>query len=315
MKGTTLGGTAREWPHRLLRSHLPLGAATGLLLVLFMTLPSFDPQRYPQMDMRSGSALPRPMDMTPAPATHGAGATASPAPHGGSPTASPATHAGSRTPAPGHGDQASSTTHAGDQAGATSTERTNDRGRRLFDQRLTVATGYVATALLGVTLLIGPGNLLLRKRNPISSYLRRDIGMWVAGVSVVHVIYGALLHSGGQLSGLLSYFIADGSPLLNSFGLGNWTGLAATLVVVGLLTISSDLALRTLKAGPWKWLQRLNYFLFALVVAHAIFYGALLRATSPFTILLVGGVIAVFAGQAMGIWLWRRSAHRTARAA
>jgi TctA family transporter len=66
--------------------------------------------------------------------------------------------------------------------------------------------------------------------------------------SVVHVIYGSLLHSGGQLSAFLNYFVApNGSPRLNSFGLGNWTGLAATVIVVGLLAISSDFALRKLK--------------------------------------------------------------------
>jgi len=87
------------------------------------------------------------------------------------------------------------------------------------------------------------------------------------------------------------------------------------VIVVGLLTISSDLALRTLKAPRWKWLQRLNYVLFALVVAHAIFYGALLRLTSPFTLMLFLSVIAVMAGQTTGIWLWRRRWRTTALAA
>jgi sulfoxide reductase heme-binding subunit YedZ len=88
------------------------------------------------------------------------------------------------------------------------------------------------------------------------------------------------------------------------------------VIVIGLLAISSDLALRRLKAGRWKWLQRLNYVLFALVVAHAFFYGALLRVTSPFTLLLGLSVLAVFVGQAVGVWLWRRrSARRTAAVA
>jgi methionine sulfoxide reductase heme-binding subunit len=84
--------------------------------------------------------------------------------------------------------------------------------------------------------------------------------------SVVHVIYGLQVHGvRGQLSDFLDYFVApDGSPLTNSFGLGNWTGLAATVIVVGLLAMSSDFALRKLKAGPCKNLQRLNYALFAL---------------------------------------------------
>ena len=122
------------------------------------------------------------------------------------------------------------------------------------------------------------------------------------------------MHGGGQLSvdGILDYFIVDGSPLTNSFGLGNWTGLAALVIVVGLLALSSDVALRTLKFRTWKWLQRLNYALFALVILHALFYGALVRLDSPFTLLLGLSVIAVFVGQAVGIWLWRRYARRAA---
>ena len=292
------------------------------MLVLFVTLPAFDPLAYVRTDMSSSSALPRAMDMG------GGGASPSRQPgdfgamdHGASQTAPPADHGGSRTPSPtAHAGTAgaSSTGHASGPtpAGAHGTDQagqmdaggiTDERAKSRLDQRLTVATGYVATGLLALTLLVGPANLLLRRRNPISSYLRRDAGMWTAGFSVVHVFFGLQVHSAGQLSGFLAYFVAaDGSPLLNSFGLGNWTGLLAIVVVAGLLTISSDLALRTLKAPTWKWLQRLNYATFALVVLHAFFYGALLRVTSPFTVLLLLSVIAVSAAQALGIWLWRR---------
>jgi sulfoxide reductase heme-binding subunit YedZ len=188
-------------------------------------------------------------------------------------------------------------------------------GSRFFNQQFTVATGYVAVGLLGLTLLIGPANLLLRRRNPLSNYLSRDVGTWAAIGSVVHVIFGLQVHGGGRISDFLSYFVApDGSPWLNSFGLGNWTGLGALVIVVGLLAVSSDFALRKLRARPWKRLQRLNYALFALVIAHAFFYGALLRITSPFTLLLGLSVIAVFVGQAVGVWLWRRRYARTAAA-
>jgi methionine sulfoxide reductase heme-binding subunit len=174
-------------------------------------------------------------------------------------------------------------------------------------QQLTVGTGYIALGLLGITLLIGPANLLLRKRNPISSYLRRDVGTWTAIFSVVHVIFGFQVHGSLRINAILNYFVAqDGSPLLNSFGLGNWTGLAALVIVVGLLATSSDFVLRKLKAGTWKNLQRLNYALFVLVIAHAFFYGALLRLESLYTLLLLFSVITIFVGQAIGFWLWRR---------
>ncbi|MPZ24518.1 MAG: hypothetical protein GEU28_13525 [Dehalococcoidia bacterium] len=175
-------------------------------------------------------------------------------------------------------------------------------------RQLTVTTGYIGTGLLGLTLLIGPVNLLLRRRNPVSHYLRRDVGTWTAIFSVIHVIFGFQVHGTGELSGILSYFVRvrDGIPQLNSFGLGNWTGLAATVLVVVLLALSTDSALRQLKGKTWKDLQRLNYTLFALVILHAFFYGALLRMTSPFTLLGTLIVIAVVVGQAVGIWLWRR---------
>jgi DMSO/TMAO reductase YedYZ heme-binding membrane subunit len=61
-----------------------------------------------------------------------------------------------------------------------------------------------------------------------------------------------------------------------------------------------------LKAKRWKWIQRLNYAVFALVILHAFFYGALLRMNSPFTGLLILSVGVVCIGQAVGIWLWHR---------
>jgi sulfoxide reductase heme-binding subunit YedZ len=291
---------------------VPLAVASVGAFLLFMSLPTFDPQAYPRADMMGGP-LPRPIGES-APMSR----SAEPAPsidHGGSQT--PAGHGASQTPPAGHGGgQGPQPSHSGAQpqsgnAGASPSVIQD----RFTKARLTTATGYVATGLLALTLVIGPANLLLRRRNPVSSYLRRDVGAWTAIFSVVHVILGLQVHGGGELSGLLGYFLApDGGPLLNSFGLGNWTGLAATVIVVGLLAISSDLALRKLKADRWKWLQRLNYALFALVFAHAFFYGAMLRVTSPFTLLLGLSVLAVFVGQAVGFWLWRRRSARKSAA-
>lgn len=52
--------------------------------------------------------------------------------------------------------------------------------------------------------------------------------------------------------------------------------------------------------------------LFALVVVHALFYGALRRMTSPFTRILIATVVAVLVGQAIGVWRWRRHRRRAA---
>lgn len=188
---------------------------------------------------------------------------------------------------------------------------TPSHGRTFSIGRLTSPTGDIALVLLGVTLLVGPANLLLRRRNPPHNYLRRDLGTWTAIWSIVHVILAFQGHGGGAFS-FVDFFFAGGRPLTSSFGIGNWLGLAALVIVVGLLVTSTDRWMRELKAPSWKSLQRLNYTLFVLAVAHGLFYGALRRMTSPFTLVMFATVIAVVGGQAVGIWLWRRRRSRTA---
>jgi DMSO/TMAO reductase YedYZ heme-binding membrane subunit len=272
-----LGGRSGDWRHRLLSFHVPLALASALVLVLFMTLPLFDANVYPHADIGSG-AFPQQRERG----------------EGG-----PMGHGGDQAGPMGHGRAQTS----------SSDEIPSDTFLGLSNRGFTVATGYVALGLLALTLLIGSANLLLRRPNPVSTYLARDVGTWAAIASLVHVFYGLQVH--GQLRNFLDYFVLDGRPLTNSFGLGNWTGLAATVIVVGLLATSSNFALRKLKARRWKRIQRLNYALFALVIAHAFFYGALLRMTSPFTLLLLLSAIAVFVGQAVGVWLWRQRHART----
>jgi methionine sulfoxide reductase heme-binding subunit len=290
---------------RLVRHHLPVAAVSVLTFVAFMTLPTFN--RSTEHEAAAGGDS-MPAQATPAPSGHGdqSGSTG----HGGQSGSSG--HGGDQ-PAPSHeSTPAPSMEHEGGQEGSIDpVEGMSASDDRTFVRQFTLATGYVATGLLGVTLLIGPLNLVLRRRNPVSSYLRRDVGLWTVVFSVVHVGFGLQVH--GALSDFMNYFLApDGSPLTDAFGLGNWTGLAATVIAVGLLALSSDFALRKLTARPWKRLQRLNYALFVLVLAHAVFYGALSRTTSPFTLLLGLIVVAVFVGQTIGVWLWRRKAARPA---
>src|SRR6266511_850191 len=236
-RSSTQPRTGRDLRRRSLRHHVPLAFASAAVLVLFMSLPRFEANRYPHADIFSG--------------------------------AFPQERQRRETGPMGHGGGQSS----------NSEEIPSDSFLGLSIRGFTVGTGYVALGFLGLTLLIGPVNLLLRRRNPVSGYLRRDVGTWTAIFSVVHVIYGLQVHD--RLSDFLNDFVApDGSPLTNGFGLGNWTGLAALVIVAGLLALSSDAALRKLKAKNWKRLQRLNYALFVLVIVHAFFYGALVRRDS-----------------------------------
>src|SRR5215207_1584613 len=279
--------TSRGLRRRFLRHYLPLALGSAVVLLLFMTLPRFDSGT--QVDIFSG-ILPKDFPAGQAGRMQ----------HGpGQPPPQPGAHEIPKEKLEQIPEQ-----HRSQIPGLSPTsEEVDDRS---FWRRMTTASSYVALALLALTLLIGPAKLLLRRRNPVSSYLRRDVGAWTALFSGAHVVVSLKVHGSGAIGDFLHFFVVDGTPQTNSFGWGNWTGLAALVIVAGLLVLSSDAALRKLKAKNWKRLQRFNYVLFALVVVHAFFYGALLRETSSYTILLGLIVIGVVIAQLLGVWLFRR---------
>jgi sulfoxide reductase heme-binding subunit YedZ len=327
---TTIASRAAEEPtsardtlrRRLVRHYLPLALTSAAALVLFMNVSFFNANRYPPpadiFTEGAKGALPDgdyPPE-NPTDRSQHEGGTSPQQPGATSPTiGTTGDHTG--PPVGGHGGgQPGAPTAPPDasQAGAAAEQsHAGNQGSVLRMRRYSTATGYVATILLGLTLLIGPANLLLRRRTPISSYLRRDVGIWTAITSVIHVVFGFLVkHGDGEL---LGYFLQPGDRsriLTNSFGLANWAGLAAVLVVAGLTVISSDVALRQLKARRWKQLQRLDYVLFALVILHAVLYGALWRTTSPYTVLLGIVLVGVVAGQVVGVRLWHQRDRRMA---
>jgi len=248
--------TGGDMRRRLLRHHLPLALASAVVLALFMGLPGgFDSGENRGLNIFTGTF---PRKDFPGVQTGQPGGSRAPEQQGTS----------HQTPQPGAGHQPRQ--HGGgqrrpEQQGGSSVGPTAEEvEERSFVRRFTTATGYVALVLLALTLLIGPANLLLRRRNPVSGYLRRDVGAWTAVVSFVHVVVSLRVHGSGQIRDFLDFFVADGSPLRNSFGLANWTGLAGLVIVAGLLALSSDAALKKLRAKNWKRLQRLNYALFAL---------------------------------------------------
>ena len=278
--GEPFGGTNGDLRYRILHFHVPIAIVSAAIIFLWMNFSLFQPAGHQG-----------PMQATSHQSPHQTNDQA---------TAHP-------------GQQSHNSTNPMEHSG-NQTANSDRSQNRLSIARFTTATGYVALGLLGITLLIGPANLLFRRKTPISSYLARDAGTWAAIISVIHVIAGFFVHGPpAPLSDriLFYFFASDGRPLTNAFGWANWTGLTATVIVVGLLTVSSDAALRKLKARRWKNLQRLNYALFALVILHAIFYGALLRITSITTLLLGLIVSLVLITQIVGISLWRRRHSRT----
>ena len=148
-------------------------------------------------------------------------------------------------------------------------------GGKYLPYRWSMATAYTGVLLLGATLALGAFKILRGEPNPVSTDWRRDVGIWAALFGVAHVVIGLQVHMRGRM---WTYFMYPAEqtrlfPLrLDSFGWANHLGLIAGLVLVLLLALSNDWSLTRLGARRWKALQRWNYAVFGLVLAHGVLY-------------------------------------------
>ncbi len=152
--------------------------------------------------------------------------------------------------------------------------------KRDFTSQVSIGTAYAALFLTAAVLLSGPLNVLWSKPNPISSDLRRDLGIWAGISALTHTLVGLNVHLRGKV---WLYFVDAHHHLRrDSFGFGNYTGAAAALIFVLLLALSNDISLRRLKAERWKSLQRWVYVAVGLTAAHAIAYQQIEKRVPPF---------------------------------
>jgi methionine sulfoxide reductase heme-binding subunit len=154
--------------------------------------------------------------------------------------------------------------------------------RQIF--RWSLTTGYVALAVLAVTLSLGVWNVVRGRRNPVSSDVRRDLGIWCAFLSLVHVIVGLNVH----MKSWTLYFVQEnGWPRADLFGGANYLGAVAALLVVILVGTSNDYSIRQLGRTRWKTLQRFNYLFFILVMLHSLIYAAVEKRFMPYVPILI----------------------------
>jgi methionine sulfoxide reductase heme-binding subunit len=140
--------------------------------------------------------------------------------------------------------------------------------------RLSMGTGYASVVLIAWALLIGPWRVRAGRAAPVSTDLRRDVGIWGGLLALAHVVTGLQVHLKGHM---LRYFLYQDDrhavPVrYDLFGFANWSGLGATLVILMLLAISNDVSLRALGSRRWKAWQRWTYWAGVLVVAHTLAY-------------------------------------------
>lgn len=175
--------------------------------------------------------------------------------------------------------------------------------------RLSMGTAYASLVLLAVTLALGPVNRLRGVPNPVSTYLRRDIGIWAGILAIAHVVVGLQVHFSGRM---WLYFVPEPPwriPIRHdAFGLANWVGAAATVAIVVLLAISNDASIRKLGRDRWKGLQRWNYVACAMVAAHGALYMLIEKRTWAFVAAGLAVVLATMALQAAGYRATKRRA-------
>lgn len=160
-----------------------------------------------------------------------------------------------------------------------------------FISRFSFATAYPALVLLAVTLVIGPWNWLRRRPNPVSSDLRRDVGIWAGILAIAHTAIGQCVHLRGRP---WLYYVYGPTEHHHSFpvrhdafGTANYTGAISAILIIALLATSNDYSLRKLGTSEWKTLQRWNYAVFALAGVHALIYQKAIEQQRPWFVAVV----------------------------
>lgn len=170
-----------------------------------------------------------------------------------------------------------------------------------------MATAYVALGLLAVTLAFGPVASLRGRRYPVSTDIRRDYGIWSAIVALVHVVVGLQVHLRGKMH---EYFVQQLGvvplPRADAFGVANYAGAVAGLILVALLVTSNDMSLRRLGTDRWRTVHALASWGLVLTLLHGAVYQAVEKRAWSFVL-----AFAVLAFATTGLRLWaHRHAHQ-----
>jgi sulfoxide reductase heme-binding subunit YedZ len=155
-----------------------------------------------------------------------------------------------------------------------------------------LATGYVALALLCATLLVTPVYRLRKhRRAPVHTAVRRSLGVHAGVLAIVHMVCSFPVHLGGDV--MRFFFDGDGGLLTTRFGLANWLGLLAVVTLVPLLVTSTDSSIRRLGPRRWKRLHWIAVPAAALSFAHAIGYESIRGVRLGFTVALISAWVGL----------------------
>ena len=169
--------------------------------------------------------------------------------------------------------------------------------------RVSLASAWLCLLAITAALALGPLRVLAGGQPMLNSMMRRDLGIWAGLTGLLH-LYAGTVESMNQP--YLEHHVAGEAGRQQLFNWGASLGFAVGLLVLVLLLISSNLALRLLGARWWKRLQRLAYAVLLLTVVHGILF-QLLERRAAWAILLLVAVCAGLVGLQLGARRrWRR---------
>jgi sulfoxide reductase heme-binding subunit YedZ len=144
--------------------------------------------------------------------------------------------------------------------------------------RFSMSLAYTTLIFLSLTLAIGPYRILRGIPVPVNIILRRDLGYWAGGLALTHGSTAIWIHTGGwsSLWGLYLWRLPSREDLLpirnDLFGMANFLGTGAALLILILILTSNNATLKRLRTRTWKNLQRLSYPAYLLMVLHGLLY-------------------------------------------
>ncbi len=171
--------------------------------------------------------------------------------------------------------------------------------------RLSLLTAWLCLLLLAAALVVGPLNVRRGGQPLLNHLLRRDLGIWAALTGLLHLVAAT------EVVMTPAYFRTwiTGPPEDPLPGWAGWIGTAFILagyaigvLLIRLLAISNDRALRRLGKERWKRIQRRAYWVFGLTVAHGAVFQIIEHRYG-------GWLLALLAVSAAVVWL-QLAAHR-----
>lgn len=156
--------------------------------------------------------------------------------------------------------------------------------------RLSILSAYLCLILFAAALLVGPLQARGSGQPLLNNHLRRDIGIWAGLSALLHFWLANVLAMTWKYVGIF----VENAPAPPSAAVrdqlylwGTILGYVVAVIVLVLLTISSDLMLRKIGKRWWKRLQRLTYVVFIATVLHAFAFQILESRQSVWVILVV----------------------------